>query len=227
MMSGSRMGSVSVQSVQSHLDRLLKYLHPHLMFVNCHMVGFLTDQLWHTYIPDDVRNSIKDVGDVDEAIELFWNYHRDPDGCAESNQPLLKYLQNSRQHRLHPAGGIAITVEQLNDHLRSLGFKLEDGNGWQIKEFMSEKKNHEVEVTAQVVATLCGSSNMDQKEKLSVIDAGDGKGYLSSRLALEHRLDVLGIDAKAGNTAGAQKRTAQLEVSSRVLLLFVISFIYV
>lgn len=45
---------------------------------------------------------------------------------------------------------------------------------------------------------------------MRIIDAGDGKGYLSSRLALEHRLHVLGIDASATNTLGAQKRGEQL-----------------
>lgn len=210
-----RMAGVSVQCIQSHLDRVLKYLQPHMHFVNCHMVGYLTDHLWRTFVPEDIRSDITDVADVDKAIDLFWKYQRDPDGFEIEHhkfQGFLRFLKNSRQHRLLASGGIASSVEQLNDHLHLLGYKLEDGNKLQIKEFMSEKKNHEVDFTAQVVATLCGTRNGEQ-DRLCVIDAGDGKGYLSSRLALEHRLHVLGIDANAGNTAGAQKRTAQLEVN--------------
>lgn len=48
--------------------------------------------------------------------------------------------------------------------------------------------------------------------RLSIIDAGDGKGYLSSRLALEYKLRVLGIDANPDNTENAVKRSTRLEV---------------
>lgn len=53
---------------------------------------------------------------------------------------------------------------------------------------------------------------MNQK-KLCVIDAGDGKGYLSTRLSLEHNIKVLGVDCNPVNTAGALQRSEKLEVS--------------
>lgn len=37
-------------------------------------------------------------------------------------------------------------------------------------------------------------------------------GYLSSRLALEYKLRVLGIDANSSNTENALKRNSKLEV---------------
>lgn len=37
-------------------------------------------------------------------------------------------------------------------------------------------------------------------------------GYLSSRLALEYKLKVLGIDSNSDNTENALKRNARLEV---------------
>lgn len=73
----------------------------------------------------------------------------------------------------------------------------------------------QVEATACVVANLCSYKQLMGKNtdgKLFVVDAGDGKGYLSSRLALEHNLKVLGIDASATNTNGAQKRVSKLQV---------------
>ena len=41
---------------------------------------------------------------------------------------------------------------------------------------------------------------------MQVVDLGSGKGYLSSTLALQHGLDVIGIDSQQGNTHGAIQR---------------------
>lgn len=51
------------------------------------------------------------------------------------------------------------------------------------------------------------------KKTLGVIDAGDGKGYLSTRLSLEHNVKVLGVDYNPVNTRGALIRSEKLEVS--------------
>lgn len=52
------------------------------------------------------------------------------------------------------------------------------------------------------------------KKSLGVIDAGDGKGYLSTRLSLEHNIKVLGVDYNPINTIGAKLRSEKLEVSN-------------
>lgn len=210
------MALLGTAALELHLERILGYVQPHMSFVNCHMVGYLTDNLWRDLIPDAIQKEVQSVKDVEKAISLFWDFHKHPQTIdSDETQPFegfLRFLHTSRAHRLDSTAGIVSTVEQLNSHLQSLGFEVDTGSGLQIKEFMSEKKNHEVEVVAQVISTLCGSQTSDEQRKHCVIDAGDGKGYLSSRLALEHHLHVLGIDANEVNTAGAQKRTAQLEV---------------
>lgn len=43
-----------------------------------------------------------------------------------------------------------------------------------------------------------------------MIDAGDGKGYLSTTIAIEHNTKVLGIDCNPTNTLGALVRTDKL-----------------
>lgn len=200
---------VGTAALELHLDKVLRFLQPHVSFVNCHMVGYLTDNLWTTFIPDAIQQEVKTLEDVNAAIRGFWNVHNNPHYKNSKFDGLINFIHTSQEHQ---SNGIAITTEQLDTHLQTLNFKIDTPSGLQIKEFMSEKKHHEVEVAAQVISTLCGTQNTDEHSKHCVIDAGDGKGYLSSRLAFEHRLMVLGIDANAGNTFGAQKRTAQLEV---------------
>lgn len=65
-------------------------------------------------------------------------------------------------------------------------------------------------IAADVVANMCASSK--NHEELCVIDAGDGKGYLSTRLSLEHNIKVLGVDYNPVNTLGALIRSEKLEV---------------
>lgn len=65
---------------------------------------------------------------------------------------------------------------------------------------------------ADLVACLC--SYKSDKKAMLVADAGDGKGYLSTNLALEHKLKVLGIDFNPVNTLGALIRQEKLEVNT-------------
>lgn len=71
---------------------------------------------------------------------------------------------------------------------------------------MSAKKCHEVEVASKFINEILSLAPVD-----CVIDAGDGKGYLSSRLALQYKLKVLGIDASTSNTENALDRKKKLE----------------
>lgn len=211
-----------MHTVQSHLDALLRYLQPHMAFVNCHMVGYLTENLWQTHVPEAIRSEVQSVADVDAAVQLFWDYHRnDQDFTATSGRfgGLVAFLRTARAHRLSELQPpLALTAGQMEAQLqRSDVHRLANSSrqSLQIKEFMSEKKSHEVEIAAQLVAALCAAeTDGEPTRRLSVIDAGDGKGYLSSRLALEHRLTVLGIDANEGNTMGSLKRSEQLEVNN-------------
>lgn len=68
----------------------------------------------------------------------------------------------------------------------------------------------QVFVVADVIANMCASSN--HRRALSVIDAGDGKGYLSTRLSLEHKIKVLGVDCNPTNVTGAMQRLERLGV---------------
>lgn len=67
-----------------------------------------------------------------------------------------------------------------------------------------------MQIAADVIANMCASTNSEKA--LGVIDAGDGKGYLSTRLSLEHGIKVLGVDYNPTNTLGALIRSEKLEV---------------
>lgn len=206
------MSKVTISQLQYHLDNIIKYLSSYLPFANCHMVNYLSDNLWDSFIPQDIRNEIQNTTNINEAINLFWN-HQNLNLSSEQNTKyphLQQFLKNYQQYSLDSLKCLWLTFDEMNLELLQLGCKLEKNDNLQIKDFMSAKKCSEVEATAHLIANLCTYSK--NNKSLFIVDAGDGKGYLSSRLALQYKLKVLGVDASAVNTVGAQKRINKLEV---------------
>lgn len=208
--------NITIINLQLHIDNIIKYLQPHKQLINCHMVNYLTDNLWTTLIPSDIQSEITNVSDIENAIEFFWKTSTNQrSNLNQSFKSLDTFLTNSEKYRMDNLQDVWVSPEDLTKQLSRFGCSLatEHENKLNVKEFMSEKKNHEVEMTAHLIAHLCTYGVTENKpERLSVIDAGDGKGYLSSRLALEYDLRVLGVDANETNSENALKRQSKLEV---------------
>uniref|UniRef100_A0A0A9YK36 Methyltransferase domain-containing protein n=1 Tax=Lygus hesperus TaxID=30085 RepID=A0A0A9YK36_LYGHE len=100
--------------------------------------------------------------------------------------------------------GISYKVKDFKEHLVSLGF--DSSSGLNFDKFMCLKKTHEVEAMSDIVGLISGFTGVEH-----IVDVGDGKGYLSSILALENKLRVLGIDASPTNSAGAAKRVEKMK----------------
>lgn len=75
-----------------------------------------------------------------------------------------------------------------------------------------------MEITASLVNDLIQGTHLKDKQTV-IVDAGDGKGYLSSRLALEFGHNVLGIDSNPNNTENALERNKKLKVSPSFCML--------
>ncbi|XP_017147562.1 methyltransferase-like protein 25 isoform X1 [Drosophila miranda] len=188
-----------VTQLEKRLDALLLYLQPNWDFLNCHMVNYLTDQHWTRFLPEAMRNEINSKKDLDLAIEnLFWEKKRSTTEFSEWEN----FLTNAEHEHLSEHPELLTTVDQLiaeQDKASQLN----------IREFMSAKKCHEVELTAALVDNLIQSTG--HQHDFFIVDAGDGKGYLSSRMALQYGHRVLGIDANAANTENALNRNRKLQ----------------
>ncbi|XP_062135065.1 probable methyltransferase-like protein 25 [Drosophila sulfurigaster albostrigata] len=191
--------------VKSALERLLSYLEPHWDFVNCHMVNYLTDNHWTHFVPEDLRLEACTAKEINQIIEQqFWHSERD----NLQFPAFANFLAACKRFRLEGCENAVLTsVEQLEQEL-SVAMETQ----LSIKEFMSAKKCHEVEQTAALVDKLVQSvSQPAQKASCCIVDAGDGKGYLSSRLALQYGHRVLGIDSNESNTENALTRNRKLQ----------------
>lgn len=132
--------NLSIQVVEKHLEKICKFITPFLPMTNCHMVTYITDQLWKNYTPNSIQQEIKTKLDVENAINIYWNHLND----IQENHSI-----DYKELRLYLAETQANTVDKLNDVWISpeeLKKKLDYGSkgASNIKGCMSEKKNHEV-----------------------------------------------------------------------------------
>lgn len=196
----------TILKLHKNIDRIITFLEPR-EFINCHMVSYLCEDLWTKFIPEGIRNEIKQNEDVDSAIEVFFQQENASPELIKKHKHLYNYIQLTKTYYLENLEDkLFLTTEELADEFKRMNIPNADSLNLTIPGFMKEKKNHEVEIISRVIATL---SKARGKEHF-IVDVGDGKGYLSSRLNLEFKLKVLGIDGNHRNTQEAEKRNEQL-----------------
>ncbi|KAL9913663.1 putative methyltransferase-like protein 25 [Glossina fuscipes fuscipes] len=193
---------MTVANLRKRLDAVLTFLEPYWEWVNCHMVNFLTDNTWETFVPAALQKEVVDASQLAACIEtIFWS--KDVQKSSLEYPECYKFVKLTQQHSLHSFDDILLTL----DKFREIN-NIETYNHLNVKEFMSFKKKHEVEMTVNL---LYGLLKSEPKDDVFIIDAGDGKGYLSSRLALEYGYKVLGIDSNQSNTESALERNRKLQ----------------
>lgn len=221
---------VTTQILQNCIRNTLEHLTPLLGMANAPMVSFLTENLWKRHVPAEIQKEIQIPSDIESAVNIFWTHLNENQNNAENSDKLENFrafLSKNKQFQLDSHPDIWISPQRLRQILDT-----QRSHPLPMKGFMSHKKNHEVHllfkskmsknhsnddyissqvhIVADVVACMCAPS-INQKS-LGVIEAGDGKGYLSTQLSLEHSVKVLGIDCNPVNTLGALLRSEKLEV---------------
>lgn len=195
--------ATTIFKVQKHIDRIINSLLPFYEFANTQMVPWLTDKLWEKYVSDEIRNEIRTKDDVKLAIDLFFQHDSPPISLIKRFPALHKHIEERKTFFLENFDDkIYLNENELMDEFKRLKIPINTGLAFNVKEFTSLKKNHEVEVASSIVGTLAKARGKEH----FVLDVGDGKGYLSSRLAVEFNLKVLGVDGNANNSIEALKR---------------------
>lgn len=203
----------NLEQYQSKLVQLAEFLQAHWNVINVCMVDFITRDVFATVLCESDRrelaalseNDLKNLpADFVQGQIQDGETHR-PTATNDGNKKLPKFIANIQAHTLESLG----VIEDGDTYLRSLGLGDKD-NASLFEHFdriMGDKKMHEVRRLSHVIGQL--SQNLDIQ---NLADIGSGKGYLSSILAAFYEFQILAIDAKAGNTSGAEKRDRNLEV---------------
>lgn len=180
------------------LDELISYLEPLVPISDSHMVSFITGDLWGKLVPDDIRAEYE-THQSTNIFNLFF-------GESNNNNALLhNFMETASSFYTNSnSSGIFYGMNEFKRHLVTLGCP--PSSSLNFDKFMCPKKTHEVEAMSDITAVISRFANVKH-----IVDIGDGKGYLSSVLALENKFRVLGIDASPGNTLGAAKRVEKMK----------------
>lgn len=131
---------MTVANLKKRLDTVLAFLEPYWEWVNCHMVNFLTDNTWQTYVPAALQKEVLDVSRLAACIDtIFWS--EDIQKSSLEYPECYKFVKLTQQHSLHSFDDILLTL----DKFREIN-NIETNNHLNVKEFMSFKKKHEVKV---------------------------------------------------------------------------------
>ncbi|XP_001809803.1 probable methyltransferase-like protein 25 [Tribolium castaneum] len=181
--------------IRQTIDSLLAFLEPLLGFANCHMVDFYTQNSYKKFVSPEIQNEIEQIGYENTIKRIFLNEF-------DATPHLKQFVEDSSKFTLKNCH-VCLNLDSFTQKLQSWGCDTLDT--FKLEIFMNAKKSHEVEILSAVAAALFRVSQASH-----VVDLGDGKGYLSSMLALQHQIPVVGIDASNTNTCGAIKRATKL-----------------
>ncbi|CAL4059824.1 unnamed protein product [Meganyctiphanes norvegica] len=192
----------STDQIQKVLKQLTNFLEPLLSFANCHMVNFITHDHWNTFLNDQIKKDLEKVpieqlSQIPTATLGLENEELD-EWCLQGN--LISFMAAVRKHHLTAINILTPLEEVLEDH------GAQDISTIKMKGIMSEKKMHEVDIMSNIVARIAKGKNSTY-----IVDAGSGKGYLSSSLALQYNLNVLAIDSSCSNTSSAIQRNTRVQ----------------
>ncbi|KAJ8928391.1 hypothetical protein NQ314_019056, partial [Rhamnusium bicolor] len=148
---------------------------------NFHMVDYFSKEAYTKYIPENIQYEIKEIGEEEITNYIFTDdYRKLPN--------LLKFVEKSREFTLKNCPDVCLNINDFQGRLIEWG--CEEFLRLKLEIFMTSKKSHEVDILSFIsaaVRNIAGTSH--------IIDIGDGKGYLSSMLALHYKIPVLGVDA--------------------------------
>lgn len=188
-----------MEQLKSRLEEVVVYLKPYLPIANSHVVNFITNNLWETIIPSNIREEVDSRG-TEVLFSNFWSDNPIPDSFTQ-------FVSSAKCNNIDSySNNFYMELDDVYNVLQSWGYTPMH-KSFQLKEFMAAKKLHEVQVMAELVADLTKFAGVN-----TIVDIGGGKGYLSSLLALAYNFNVLGIDSQVINSEGARNRTFKFEV---------------
>lgn len=173
---------------EDYFYKAIKFLKEYESLIDCHLVDFLTEDLWEKCMPLELRVYIEEKGiSIIQEIEQF------DESSEYEESKLFAFLKDAKSLKLENCQD-AIT---RCDFLNILNYKKSEIPKPTESEFMKVKKWHEVDVFTKAIVWL------NEDKSSIVIDAGAGKGYSSLHLSNIYNLPVLAIECSQINHKGA------------------------
>lgn len=190
-----------------HFDKVVYFINTYHKLINCHIVDFITENLWMTCLPETLRSEL-------EKNELNWMNWTESD-----DYPMLNNFMKLAKSLSLQSCSIEINSKDFSNTLPHINNQNKCMCESIKIEFINAKKLHEVESLGNIIGEIAAKTNN------LVIDAGAGKAYLSTFLAENHKVPVLAIDSSQLCSNGAicrQKKLQKKLILSPILVRYVV-----
>ncbi|XP_072759121.1 probable methyltransferase-like protein 25 [Anoplolepis gracilipes] len=180
----------------NYFEKTLDFINIYQELIDCHLVDFITEKLWDKCLPEKLKSELESINTNDD----IW---------MESNatSELNDFIQLTRSLSLESCPAV-ICVDDLLKLLPQVPSKEQSikNKFVEIKksQFMNTKKSYEIDVLGKIIAEMALST------RSLVVDAGAGKGYLSTYLSEHFDVPVLSIDSSQVCHKGAINRQEKI-----------------
>lgn len=108
------------------------------------MVNYITEAHWKTFIPENIQNEIQTKENIAEAIEVFWSTTDNGTTKLSKFTNFNQFIEEGKKFTYDGLNSTWVDGIRFRDILSKIGCSVDAVDCLKIKEFMSEKKNHEV-----------------------------------------------------------------------------------
>lgn len=181
---------------KTHFEKTISFIEEHQILIDCHLIDFITENLWQKCLPESLRLQLEST-EFQNISENSGNHNFNI--LREASSELDRFLKQVESLSLKhsPIVTNLSDVCSVSSEAKCANFMGKNKN----MSFMSDKKQHETEAMAKLVAHLAEENAINL-----VIDAGAGKGYLSTNISQKYGMPVLAIDSSEINVKGAINR---------------------
>ena len=175
-----------MSEIEHYFVQVIKFIDKYKNLIDCHLVDYLTENLWEKCLPNDLKLSVKKIN-----FNFFYN-----DNFQRSNF----FIQEIKT--------LILDLYKKDFFFNDLLEKIDNNsivNSDSKNKLMKNKKWHEVDVYTKTIAWL------NKGRKSIIIDAGAGKAYSSLHLNNNFNLPILAIESSQVNHKSAllQRNLAQ------------------
>jgi hypothetical protein len=166
------------------------FLQPYLPLLNSHNVDYLIHDHWNTYVPEWIRQ--------EERINLYEFFEQREKEYLPAKNQFEQFIDDIIQWK-RKIEQITYTRDKFEREI--LLEKQQTSSKYPSRTFMSQKKEHEVDILAPIIDQLATLSQAD-----SIIDYGSGRGYLGVQLSQNYARNVLGIESCESTVHSGEQR---------------------
>ncbi|KAF7995314.1 hypothetical protein HCN44_006421 [Aphidius gifuensis] len=178
-----------------HFEDTILFIKNHDKLANCHLVDFITDDLWNKCLSNDLKLQIQQTNNSTN------NNNHNNNEIINFNK--LNFIKTTD----------ALNIKNNINVIDANDFNDDDNNNnknLMKNRFMKNKKTYEIDILSNVIYSIWKKILPNNNETI-VIDVGAGKGYLGTNLCENYGIPVLSIDSCPSRYKSALKRQKLLK----------------